>query len=219
MTLHSRGFTLVELIITISMLSILAAAGSAAFSAGMRSAAKTKRYGRMVARGQAALQTIARDIRAAVAHDKVRLTALDREYEGKDADTIDFIAVQVNSYPTEPDASGRCEIGYYIDNDPATDARWLIRRVDRTLDDDALEGGIAYAIGPGVTEINLGFYDGMFWTPEWDDLEQLPAAVRIRIVVKDVDKIHNEVDEDENAPTMVLSTTVPIMACQGAPQP
>ncbi|MBN2308077.1 MAG: prepilin-type N-terminal cleavage/methylation domain-containing protein, partial [Candidatus Hydrogenedentes bacterium] len=48
-----RGFTLVELLVATTMLSLLAAAGYAALTAGTRAAAKAKRYNAMVAHGQA----------------------------------------------------------------------------------------------------------------------------------------------------------------------
>ena len=72
-----RGFTLVELLVTSGMLAMLASAGFAAFSAGTRSALKSKRYTRMIAHGQAALQAMTQDISSAVAHGDFPLTSLD----------------------------------------------------------------------------------------------------------------------------------------------
>jgi type II secretion system protein J len=199
-----RGFTLVELLVTTSMLALLATAGFAALTTGTRSAAKAKRYGAMIAHGQAALQAMASDIRAAVKHGDFRLIALDAQYEGLDADTIDFIAAdRVKLGRGQPDVSGRCEVGYYIENDPDTEVEWLLRREDGTLDDDPLEGGAVSLAGPFVAELNLQFYDGLFWESGWDDEKSFPDAVWIQIVV---------VDEDEIENPLVLCTTVPIMA-------
>ena len=142
------GFTLVELLISSSMLALLASAGYVVFSAGTRSAAKVRRCGEMVAHAERALTAMATDIRAAVEHDDVRLTSLDVQYEGLDADTIDFIATRTRRGEAEPGTTERCEIGYHIDNDPDTEARWLVRREDATLDDDPLEGGELRPAGP-----------------------------------------------------------------------
>ena len=71
---HRRGFTLVELLVATTLLTLIAAGGFAALTAGTRSATKAKRYGAMIAHGQAALQTMAVDIRAAVEHGKFHLT-------------------------------------------------------------------------------------------------------------------------------------------------
>jgi len=199
-----RGFTLVELLVATSMLAFLAAAGFAALTTGTRSAAKTRRHGAMVAHGQATLQAMATDIRAAIEHDGFQLISLDNEYDGRAADTIDFIAGdRVRLARGEPGVTGRCEIGYYIENDPETEIKWLLRREDGTLDDDPLEGGAVSLAGPFVSELNLEFYDGFSWESGWREKPGFPEAVRIQIVV---------VDEDEIENPMLFNTTVPIMA-------
>ncbi len=201
---YRRGFTLIELLVATAMLALLAAAGFAALTAGTRSAAKAKRYGAMIARGQAALHSMAADIRAAVEHGDRPLTSLDAQYDGMDSDTIDVIVAGQPRLPQEePGACGRCEVGYYIENDPDTDVKWLVRREDSSLDDDPLEGGAVSLAGPFVAELDLEFYDGLFWQSGWDDDEEFPKVVSIRIIV---------VDEDEIERPMLFSTTVPIMA-------
>jgi prepilin-type N-terminal cleavage/methylation domain-containing protein len=60
------GFTLVEILVTTAMFSLLVAAAMSVFSAGSRSAAKAKRYREMVSSGQAAIEAMTTDIRAAV---------------------------------------------------------------------------------------------------------------------------------------------------------
>ena len=197
------GFTLVELLVTASMLAVLAAAGLVVLDAGIRSAQKTRRCGRMVAYTERALSAMAMDLRAAVEHDGVRLLSLDAQYEGRDADTIDFIAQRVRQWKQEPGVTGRCEIGYYIDNDPDTEERWLMRRQDDTLDEDPLEGGALSQAGPFVSELNLEFFDGLDWVSGWDDSQRFPEAVYISIVV---------VDPDENEEPLHFETTVTIPA-------
>ena len=155
----------------------------------------------MVARAQRAMTLMTRDIREAVEHEEIKLTSLDVQYGGLDADTIDFIAPLRRHGQEEPDAISRCEVGYYIDNDPDTEAQWLLRREDSSLDDDALEGGILALAGLCVSELNLEFYDGYEWVSGWDDQEQFPRAVRIGIIV---------VDPAETETPFYLETTVAI---------
>jgi len=199
---NRRAFTLVEMLVTSSMLAMIAAAGFAVFSGGIRSAAKARRCGRMISQGQLALQAMAADIRSAVAHGDTRLTSLDVKYEGRNCDTIDFIVARPNPERKQPDESGRSEVGYYIDKNPDTKPR-LLRREDRTLDDDPLEGGAASVIGPAVTDLELEFFDGMMWRSGWEEQTGFPRGVRLQIVV---------VDEDEIEKPMVFRTTVSIMA-------
>jgi len=199
-----RGFTLVEMLVTASMLVIIVTAAFAAFSAGMRSAAKVRRCGDMLSRGQMALRAITEDIRAAVAHGDIKLTSLDVTYEGGACDTLDFTIVRPNPTRKMPDEGSRSEIGYYIDNDPDTEAEWLLRREDTTLDDDPRGGGRAGLVGPFVRQLNFQFFDGTFWRSGWEgDEEVLPLAVRVDIEV---------IDEHETEKPMLFRTTVPIMA-------
>ncbi len=188
---------------TSGMLAVLASAAYAVFAAGTRSAQKARLVNSMVAAGTRSLTAMAADIRAAVEHDGVRLTSLDVQYEGLDADTIDFVATRTRRALDDSEAAGRCEVGYYIDNDPETEAQWLLRREDPAPDDDPLEGGSASPAGPGVAELNLEFFDGLEWAPGWEDQERFPAAVRIDVVV---------VDPSGRERPLLLETTVSIPA-------
>ena len=181
------AFTLVELMVTASMLALLGGAGSAALSAGIRASQKARHLGRMTANAQRALNVIATDLRAAVVHDETALTALDAQYEGLNSDTVDVIAPRSLYAAPEPGSGARCEIGYYIDNDPDTDLAWLVRRVDNVLDDDEFAGGDLSMVAPFVAELDLAFWDGMDWLSDWQDEDSLPRAVRIGIVVVDPD--------------------------------
>ena len=138
----------------------------------------------MAANAERALSMIAADIRAAVEHDDSRLISLDVQYEGKNADTVDFV-ISVPTSRLDQSLSGRWEVGYYVDNDDTTEEEWLLRRVDDTPDDDLLADGAATLVGPGVAELNVAFYDGMEWADGWEDQAQFPRAVRIGIVVVD----------------------------------
>ena len=93
-------------------------------------------------------------------------------------------------------------MGYYIENDPDTEVRWLLRREDATPDDDLLGGGAVALAGPYVAAMDFEFYDGLFWQAGWENPQQFPKAVRIGILV---------VDENETENPIVFSTTVPIM--------
>jgi len=195
-----RGFTLVELLVTASMLALLGAAGYAALAAGTRSAQKARRVSDMVAHGRRALTAMATDIRAAVRHDETGMVALDAQFEGRNTDTIDFIAFRTRR-SDDPAAADRCEVGYYIDSSDDTEAEWLLRREDPTIDDEPLADGQAVLAGPYVSELELKFYDGSGWVDGWTDSESFPRAVRIGIVV---------LDADEREEPLYLETTVAV---------
>lgn len=199
-----RGFTLIELLVATTMLAIVAGAGLAALSTGTRSAATVRRYNAMIAHGQAALELMSSDIRAMVQHGDVGMTSLDAEYEGMDADTLDFIVAALPKLEhDEPGGTGRCEAGYYIENNPDTEHRWLLRREDASIDEDPLEGGAVSLAGPFVASVNFEFYDGLYWQSGWDNPGVFPKIISIQVYV---------VDEDEIEKPMAFATTVPIMA-------
>jgi prepilin-type N-terminal cleavage/methylation domain-containing protein len=181
------GFTLVELLVASSMMAVLAGAGYAALTAGTRSAGKVRRVGEMVMNGQMALAAMARDIREAAERGGTCLTALDASYEGLSADTIDFMVP--NRDATAGHVGSPCERGYYIDNDPDTEAQWLVRRTDVELDEDPLEGGSVELAGSHVAEMELCFYDGGTWVDGWSDSGTFPQVVRVGIVVVDAEDI------------------------------
>lgn len=199
----NRGFTLVEILVAGTMLIFIVAAGMAVFSGGISSATKGKRHGSMTSYAQMALLAIAADIRCAVEHDDFWMKSLNARHDDGDGDTIDFVMALPNPERKEPEVGGRSEIGYYIDNDPETEVRWLLRREDRTPDDDLLEGGVVSLVGPYVAELDLEFYDGLLWQSGWEGEVGFPRAVRVGIVV---------VDEYEIERPKHFTTTVPIMA-------
>ena len=197
------GFTLIELMIAMALMAVLAATGMAALNAGTTSGAKIRRYNAMVAHAHGAMQSISRDIRSAVQHDNFMIISLDRQHGGLDADTIDFIALGEPKLDEEGiETVGRFEVGYWIENNEDPPEQWLLRREDNSIDTDPLEGGQAALVGPYVTQLNLEFYDGLFWQDGWTDDEQFPVTVSIKIVVEDKDGIENP---------FILSDTVPIM--------
>lgn len=198
-----RGFTLVEILVSSMMLALVATAGFAVFSGGIRSAAKARRHGAMTAYAQRALLAMASDIRSSVPHEKYRLKSLDVQLADGDFDTIDFIVARPQLRGDENDTSSRSEIGYYIDTIAETEAKWLLRREDRTPDDDLLEGGNVSMAGSHVSELNLLFFDGLMWQSGWENEIGHPKAVNIEIVV---------VDEDEIEKPMRFTTSVSLVA-------
>ena len=204
MTLRTtRGFTLVEMLVTCTILVMIVSAGFTAFNGSMRSAAKTRRYGAMIQAGQLAIEQIATDIRRIVPHGDVKLTSLDVNLDGRDLDTIDFIIARPRRDRKRPDEGGRAEVGYYIDTNPDTEAEWLLRREDPTLDDDPLGAGTVSLAGPHVWQLNLEFFDGTEWQAGWDGNMELPKAVHVGLMV---------LDKDEHEKPLHFRTTVQIMA-------
>ena len=195
------GFTLVELMVSVTIMSLIAGATYACFHAGSRAWRKARDRSDASQQARVVLRMMARDLRGAFRPPRGASTfmGVDRVRDDRSADAVDFVAVAAG--PARPAAphSDRCEIGYYLDLDPATDAEGLVRRIDRTPDDDDLEGGVLEEIGPAVQELNLEYHDGVGWYDAWDEDDGVPFQVRITIGIV-------ETDGDERL--RVLSTVV-----------
>jgi type II secretion system protein J len=198
-----RAFTLVELLVATGILAMLLAAGSAVFSAGVRAAEKTRRHGGMVAQGQRALRLIAADLAGATELEDFRLVSLDVQDGGHDCDTLDFILLRRSVDRKGPDEGGRAEVGYSLPKGEQSVERGLLRREDRSCDEDPLEGGETWVVAPSVSDLDFEFFDGYSWAAGWQDRNSLPVAVRVSLVVT---------DEDGIEPPMLFSTTAPIMS-------
>ena len=183
------AFTLVEMLVASTMLALITATGLAVFSSGLRSAAKARRVGRIVFHAQMALRAMAEDLRAAATGERCRMVSLDAADDVGDTDTLDFVVNRSGPARAGAGESGRTEVGYSIGHMPDGEARCLLRRVDATLDDDPLDGGTRTIAGPHVSEMDLEFYDGTSWQPEWHGVAEMPKAIRVRLVLADEDRV------------------------------
>lgn len=199
-----RGFTLLELLVTASLLVMLTAGGLAALSAGTRAAEKTKRVDAMTGEAQAALELLCANLARAVKRGEFCMIALDAQRDGNDTDTLDLLAEGAPQYDrSEGTYRGYCEVGFSIGNGEEEGQRGLVRREDGTADEDPLEGGTMLPVAPQVTGLNLEFYNGLEWSGGWNTPKEFPLAIRITVTV---------VDEDEKETPRQISTVYALPA-------
>ncbi len=113
--------------------------------------------------------------------DTTRFVGMDEQAGQFDADTLTFISMVNNPIEIGEGTSDLAEVQYFIDQDDSTPERWLVRRYDATPDIDPFSGGEISLLGPHVQSINIEYYDGLVWWPEWDSEADLPIAVNISL--------------------------------------
>jgi type II secretory pathway component PulJ len=103
-------------------------------------------------------------------------------------DRIDFTALGYVARIEDEKKSDQRQLSYFLDTDPRTRTKSLMRREQANLDDDFEEGGRTLTLMPNVRSIEFKYWDPQkeAWAEMWDaagsELDRLPARVRIEIV-------------------------------------
>lgn len=203
-----NGFTLLELLLALSIFTIMASGLYGVLKAGM----DVQRVGEEVTRtmqiARVALDRLARDLRCAYVSTGtfgsaenlngeffVGTDESDGEY---DTDTLCFFSVcrlpQQNVREDSPDEwiGGVCDIvemEYRVSRDEADDVSGLVeavRQIVQIEDEEPTETEIA----PEVVSLNFRYHDGDDWQDSWDSStdKQLPRAVEISIGIEPGEK-------------------------------
>ena len=200
-----HGFTLIEIIIAVTILSLIVLALYGAFNvtttiirAGTQKH-ETLQYGRL------ALEAIRKDLLCALpVQDKANQTfrGIHNSTGFYDQDAIDFLtASNILSEPGENKLeSDIVEIGYFI-SEEYPERGYLVRRIDLTTDKSPFSGGKIDVIAENVVGLNFEYHTGKEWVESWDpeaeekDDQQtgLPAMVVIEVTVRDENEEYHTV--------------------------
>ncbi len=191
-----RAFTLIELVIGASLMSIILTGAYLCLNAGMMSQKLVETRGEALQTARVALALMTADLRSACLLDKeYQFLGMRRMLGEIPADNLDFATH--NYRPRRPREGDFCEISYFLDKDPITGQIKLWRRRNPTLAPDPLSGGHREEIARDVRGLRFEFYDGLEWYDSWGDVENrrrqqnsnlapanlsgLPEAVRITL--------------------------------------
>ncbi len=211
---ENSGFTLLELLIAMTMMTIIAASLYTSMSIGFTAREKAER---VVERGRAA-EIAAELIKGMLTASMVPNGILAGEFEGEDeqdeygydADTLSFYTADHN--PAEDELASDIEkVVLEMSVREDTEERVIVRKITtnllspRTIDPDE------EVLCSGVRSLNLRYYDGSDWEDEWDSSDNdngLPRAVEITIVLEDPEgaAVENNDEEDlyEFSETVIL---------------
>ena len=194
-----RGFTLIEMVISVALMTLILAAAYGCLRSGILSQKLVDTRIDAFQNARVALNMMTADLRGAC-----RLSAafeflgMNREIAGAEADNLDFA-----THHYTPRAAGEgdfCEVSYFLRKNPGAGSLTLFRRRDATPDAEPLAGGVEEPLAEGVQSFRLEYYDGYKWHDEWGDpqgkrkgqpelsgrsnLSGLPDAVRITLSIR-----------------------------------
>lgn len=215
---RSRGFTLIEIVISTALMSIVLASAYICLNAGITSQKMIEQRADVLQNGRIVLDRISADLRCASPLSKrITFLGMHRELENIPADNIDFGTH--NYTPKKQNESDFCESSYYLKKQEEGGGYAIWRRRDPTPDDDPLTGGAQEEIAVGVLGLRFEYYDGFDWYDEWGDstgkrqfsnreqpnLYGMPEAVRITVLMDSEFSARKKVGAT-NGPPLKLQT-------------
>lgn len=167
---RSRAFTLIELLISVSLMTGILAASYVCLQAALSARSMVNDRSDTIQTARVIMDMIASDLRAADRlSDQHEILGLDRTLEGIEADNIDLVTR--NYHPQFPSEANWSEISYFVAKNPETDRFVLLRRRDPSPDDKPLEGGRREALIDHLLGLRFEYYDGWDWYDDWGDAE------------------------------------------------
>jgi general secretion pathway protein J len=197
---RSRGFTLVELLVAIVILSLISVLIYSAFSSMKRSREGLERVEDRYREGRLAMARMTRELQSAFIslHAPINTALLVEKTafvgtSGTPADRIDFDSFANRRVDRNSHISDQCELSYFGSPNPddsgVTD---LARRVSTTLDLDPRKGGRVEVLATDIDLFDLQYLDPLTgtWLETWDTTQsvtgqpaRLPVQVRIVLVL------------------------------------
>jgi prepilin-type N-terminal cleavage/methylation domain-containing protein len=196
---RSGGFTLFEVLITLSILGVVLSLLYLTFHQSMAVMAETDDRAEVIQQGRMILERMAGELRGSFVTVQKEGAQVYRTglvgrsaSEGNDfVDRIDF-TTRLPSFSSPAEGGwGFGELGYFLDRSPGRKGLTLFRRQDDGMDGDLLQGGRSLAICDRVRSLRFLYYDRQGRQgKEWNSLEGgqrnfLPSRVEIQFKMED----------------------------------
>lgn len=195
----SRGFTLIEMIIAIGVLSVICMLIYGAF-AGMRNSKEgVERIDDRYHEGREALRRITRELSSAYIslHRPLDQTFVVQKTafvgtRGTPADRLDFNAFANRRLDRNSHESDQCELSYFGMPTPKDQGLTdLVRRVSPRLDQKPDKGGRIDVLATDIDLLKLKYLDPLTgnWVETWDSTDtlthtnQLPIYVHVKLIL------------------------------------
>jgi general secretion pathway protein J len=197
---RSRGFTLVELLVAIVILSLISVLIYSAFSSMKRSREGLERVEDRYREGRLAMARMTRELQSAFIslHAPINTALLVEKTafvgtSGTPADRIDFDSFANRRVDRNSHISDQCELSYFGSPNPdESGVIDLARRISTTLDLDPKKGGRVEVLATDIDLFDLQYLDPVTgtWLDTWDTTQsvtgqpaRLPVQVRIVLVL------------------------------------
>ncbi len=192
-TPHSKGFTLLEVLIAVAIMSGIVTVIYTSFSTAGRNVERAE-----VRRDQADLaRTLVSKLSNDITNAYYNPSMTETIFYGKKSTTVqdeqryDGISLTTLTNWRKPDSkeSDLWEVGYRFDEQPDKSTRVMVRNEKRELgrDQPPLEGGTDFIITDRIKGFRLRYFNGLTWDDAWDSrtLHALPKAVEIALELAD----------------------------------
>jgi general secretion pathway protein J len=192
MTRLRRAFSLLEILIAVSLLAIIGALLMQSLSSSMdaKDAIETTSNRYHLVRSAMSRMVDELSMSYLSAHkptNGVEIRAVTG-FKGE-RDRIDCTAFGYVPRVEDEHKSDQRQLSFFLDNDERTQTKSLRRREQANLDDDFEEGGRELTLLPDVRSLEFQYWDPQkeAWADKWDaqgsELNRLPSRIRIEMVV------------------------------------
>lgn len=194
-----RGFTLLEVLISIAILAAITSILFGAFSALKRSKDGLSRVQDRQREARLAMARITRELQSAYLSGHVPINqalsvqkTLFKGEHGTPADRLDFTAFANRRLDRNAHVSDQCELSYYgLSNPDGAGTIDLVRRIDTEVDLEPTKGGKVEVLATDIDLFDLKYLDAQTgqWQDTWDTSQatgqpdRLPLQVRVILVL------------------------------------
>jgi len=194
-----RGFTLLEVLISIAILTAITSLLYGAFSALKHSKDGLSRVQDRQREGRIAMARMTRELQSAYisAHVPINQALMVQKTifkgeRGTPADRLDFTAFANKRLEKNAHVSDQCELSYFGSPNPdGSGTTDLVRRIDEQLDLEPTKGGRIEVLATDIDLFDLQYLDAQTgqWQEAWDTSQttgqpdRLPLQVRIILVL------------------------------------
>ncbi len=201
------GFTLLELLLALSIFAVVAAGIYGTIRAGVDAQRSGEEMTRVLQIGRVALDRIVRAVRGAYVSQGAlagEFIGEDLQQDESDTDLLIFVAA---TYTPKEDEAGECDlvrIEIKLDLDTQTEETGLVMSTLPAVLDEIDEAPDVVELAPEVVSLNFRYYDGEQWLDTWDSTNDvlLPKAVEIKLAVA------RDPEDDDSSNWRYFSTVV-----------
>lgn len=194
-----RGFTLLEVLISIAILALITSLLYGAFAAMKRSKDGLSRLQDRQREARLAMTRITRELQSAYLSGHAPINqalavqkTIFKGERGTPADRVDFAAFANRRLERNSHVSDQCELSYYGSPNPdGSGTIDLVRRIDTEIDLEPERGGRVEVLATDIDLFDLQYLDAQTgqWQESWDTTQgtgqpdRLPLQVRIILVL------------------------------------
>jgi general secretion pathway protein J len=194
---RERGFTLVEVMIAVSITAVVGAMALGAFQRASAARQAVEEQDERVAGARASLGRISRELEAAFLSehfDRRRFRDRPTVFKGRDGgdrDTLLFATMAHTRAVRDARESDQSVVEYLVDADPdAPGENALFRREKIRIDDEPDRGGTRALLLRHVTGFDVQYWDWQKqeWVRDWStapgDRPLLPTRVKVKVTLR-----------------------------------